>query len=216
MRRRLLSSCFAFCLLTSLASSQSIAVLHYAGGGDWYSNPTALPGLIDFCNTNIGTTLAPEPEVVTASDPRLFTFPLIHMTGHGNVFFSEQDKGYLREYLSSGGFIHIDDNYGMDPYIRPILQSIFAEAPLLTLPITHPIFHQTFEFPQGLPKIHEHDNAAPQALGIHIDGRLVLLYTFESDLGDGWEHPQVHNDPLEIRLQALQMGANIIQYVFLN
>ena len=131
-------------------------------------------------------------------------------------FFSDPEKDQLRAYLKAGGFLHIDDNYGMDPYIRPILSGLFTEAPLLTLPITHPIFHQTFDFPQGLPKIHEHDNAAPEALGIHIDGRLVLLYTYESDLGDGWEHPQVHNDPPEVRLKALQMGANIIEYVFLN
>ena len=211
------SSLFVIIFMASAGlHGQAIAVLHYGGGGDWYSNPTALPGLIEFCNTTIDTQLDTTPQVVTPSDPRLFSYPLVHMTGHGNVFFSDPEKDQLRAYLKAGGFLHIDDNYGMDPYIRPILSGLFTEAPLLTLPITHPIFHQTFDFPQGLPKIHEHDNAAPEALGIHIDGRLVLLYTYESDLGDGWEHPQVHNDPPEVRLKALQMGANIIEYVFLN
>lgn len=194
--------------------SQELAVLRYQGGGDWYSNPTALPNLIKFCNQEIQTTLKEKPQTVALLEPELYNYPYIHMTGHGNVFFSDEEVENLRNYLVSGGFLHIDDNYGMDQYIRKELAKLFPNEELKEVPVDHPIFNQKFKFPQGLPKIHEHDNARPQAFGITINGRLVLLYTFESDLGDGWENPEVHNDPAEVRLKALQMGANIIQYVF--
>lgn len=203
-----------FSIQFSLA--QELAILKYGGGGDWYSNPTALPNLITFCNQQINTSLKEKPQTVSLLDVELFNYPFIHMTGHGNVFFSNEEVEHLRDYLLSGGFLHIDDNYGMDQYVRKEITKVFPNNELKELPGDHPIFNQKFSFPQGLPKIHEHDNAKPQAFGITIDGRLVLLYTFESDLGDGWENPEVHNDPAEVRLKALQMGANIIQYAFEN
>jgi len=208
---------FSILLLSSIVGwSQEIALLRYGGGGDWYSNPTSLPNLIQFCNQQINTSLKLKPVTVAPSDVELFNYPLVHMTGHGNVFFSDEDVKNLRQYLLSGGFLHIDDNYGMDLYIRKELKKIFPNEDLIELPADHPIFHQKFDFPKGLPKIHEHENSRPQAFGISFEGRLVLLYTFESDLGDGWENPEIHNDPPDVRLKALQMGANMVQYVFEN
>jgi hypothetical protein len=208
--------CFIFIFYTSLGNSQEIALLKYGGGGDWYSNPTSLPNLIHFCNQQIHTALNEKPATVAPGDIELFNYPFVHMTGHGNVFFSEMEAENLRQYLLSGGFLHIDDNYGMDQYLRKEVRKIFPNEELKEIPGDHPIFHQKYSFPKGLPKIHEHDSGRPQAFGITIDGRLVLLYTFECDLGDGWENPEVHNDPPEVRQKALQMGANLIQYVFEN
>ncbi|WP_299254767.1 DUF4159 domain-containing protein [uncultured Aquimarina sp.] len=203
-------------LFSGVALAQDIAVLQYNGGGDWYSNPTALPNLISFCNQNIRTAMSPKPKTVKPESVDLFQYPYIHMTGHGNVFFTEQDAENLRNYLLSGGFLHIDDNYGMEPYIKKELIKIFPDKELIELPVSHPIFSAKYKFPKGLPKIHEHDGARPQALGIAHEGRLVLLFTFESDLGDGWENPEIHNDPEEVRQKALKMGANIIKYAFEN
>jgi len=200
----------------ALLIAQDVAVLKYKGGGDWYSNPTALPNLIAFCNSNINATLNPKPITVETGSPDIFQYPFIHMTGHGNVFFSQEEAENLRTYLLSGGFLHIDDNYGMEPYVRRELKKVFPTKTLEELGKDHPIFNQTYTFPQGLPKIHEHDNKRPQALGIFDNGRLVLLFTFESDLGDGWEDAEIHNDPQEVRRKALEMGANIIQYAFKN
>lgn len=194
----------------------SLAVLKYNGGGDYYANPTALPNLIEFCNSNLGTDLnANEVPYVEAGSKDVFDYPFIHMTGHGNVVFSPMEARNLRMYFDAGGFMHIDDNYGMDPFIRIELKKIFPTLELVELPSNHPIFHQNFNF-DGLPKIHEHDGNPAQAFGIFIDGRMVCLYTFESDLSDGWEDINVHNDPVNKREEALQMGANIIQYVFTN
>lgn len=194
--------------------SYTLGLLKYGGGGDWYANPTALPNLITFCNRELGTTLAEEPATVDAGSPDVFNFPLLHMTGHGNVFFSPTEIRNLRLYLEAGGFLHIDDNYGMDPYIRRELKKLFPELDLVSLPPDHPLFRSPYEFPEGLPKIHVHDNRAPGAYGLFYQGRLVVLYTHECDLGDGWEDPEVHNDPPEVRLNALRMGANIVNYVF--
>jgi hypothetical protein len=205
-----------FFLATIKLTAQDIAVIQYGGGGDWYSNPTALPNLIKFCNEQLNTTINTKPQVVTPNSVDLFDYPFVHMTGHGNVFFTQEEAENLRNYLLSGGFMHIDDNYGMDEYLRKELIKIFPNKELIELPRNHPIFKNPYNFPQGLPKIHEHDKNRPQAFGIFEDDRLMLLYTFESDLGDGWENPEVHNDPQEIRLKALQMGANIINYVFIN
>lgn len=207
---------FALFVGSGWVHSQQIALLRYGGGGDWYSNPTSLPNLIQFCNQNIQTVLDIKPQTVSLSDAELFDYPFIHMTGHGNVYFTEEEAKNLREYLLSGGFLHIDDNYGMDQYLRKELQKVFPEEKLIELPVNHPIFREPFSFPQGLPKIHEHDNQRPQAFGIIIEGRLVLLYTYESDLGDGWENQEVHNDPQEVRMKALRMGANIVFYAFEN
>lgn len=206
-----------FTLFLSLSTyAQEIAVLKYKGGGDWYANPTSLPNLISYCNLNINTKINPKPETVEPDSPDIFQFPFIHMTGHGNVFFSENDIENLRNYLFSGGFLHIDDNYGMQPYVLKELKKLFPNKDLVELPKTHPIFSTAFKFPEGLPKIHEHDGQRPQAFGIFENDRLVLLFTYESDLGNGWEDEEVHNDPVEVREKALKMGANIIKYVFEN
>ncbi len=207
---------FTFCLVTigTSMNSQELAILKYNGGGDWYSNPTALPNLISFCNKNIGTKLNDKARTVEVGSSNIFQYPYLHMTGHGNVVFSNDEAENLRTYLLSGGFLHIDDNYGMRPYLEKELLKVFPDKKLEELGADHPIFDQHYEFPEGLPKIHEHDGKRPQAMGILHENRLVLLFTFESDLGDGWEDPAVHNDPPEVREKALRMGANIISYVF--
>lgn len=197
-----------------ISFSQEIAVVKYKGGGDWYANPTALPNLIAFCNTNINTKINPKPQDVEVGSSDIFQFPFLHMTGHGNVFFSETDAENLRNYLISGGFLHIDDNYGMQPYITKELKKVFPDKELIELSSNHEIFNTTYKFPNGLPKIHEHDGKRPQAFGMYVEDRLVLLFTFESDLGDGWENPEVHNDPADVREKALKMGANIVKYAF--
>ncbi len=203
--------------LTSFTlKGQQVAILKYKGGGDWYSNPTALPNLIRFCNDNINTKINEKPETVEVGNPIIFQYPFLHMTGHGNVVFSQEEAENLNTYLRSGGFLHIDDNYGMEPYLRKELLKVFPNKELEELGADHPIFSQEYKFPEGLPKIHEHDGKRPQALGIFHENRLILLFTFEADLGDGWEDATVHNDPEDIREKALQMGANIISYVFKN
>jgi hypothetical protein len=207
----------ALVLLFSLSNfSQEIALLKYSGGGDWYANPTSLPNLIAFSNQTIQTKLTSKPVTVEPGSPDLFSYPFVHMTGHGNVVFSDNELKNLQNYLNSGGFLHIDDNFGMDKYIRKEFKKLFPANELVEIPANHVIFQKPFNFPSGLPKIHEHENKKPQAFGIFIEGRLALLYTFESDLGDGWEDEEVHHDPKEIREKALKMGANILSYVFLN
>lgn len=201
-------------LFTSLSFGQEIALLKYSGGGDWYANPTSLPNLIKFCNQNIGTTLKSKPATVTPDSPDLFSYPFVHLTGHGNVVFSKADIVNMQNYLNAGGFLHIDDNYGMDEFIRKEIKKLFPNLPLQEIPANHPLFQKPFPFPAGIPKIHEHDNKRPQAFGIFVDSRLVLLYTYEVDLGDGWEDPEVNNDPVEVRTKALKMGANILNYIF--
>jgi len=203
-------------LFWNLGFSQDIAVLKYSGGGDWYANPTSLPNLVKFCNQNINTKLNPKVNSVDVGSAELFLYPFVHMTGHGNVVFSNNDIQNLQNYLNSGGFLHIDDNYGMDEYIRKEIKKLFPNTALVEIPKTHPIFQTPYSFPNGLPKIHEHDNKQPQAYGIFIENRLALLYTFECDLGDGWENQEVHNDPINVREKALKMGANILNYVFSN
>ena len=208
---------YSVLLLISIASfSQEIALVKYGGGGDWYANPTSLPNLIKYCNTNINTRITNKPATVEPGSPNLFSYPFLHMTGHGNVVFSDSEVSNLNKYLLSGGFLHIDDNYGMDQYIRKEIKKIFPNKDLIEIPATHSIFQKPFPFTNGLPKIHEHDGKRPQAFGIFSDNRLVLLYTFQSDLGDGWEDPEVHNDPPSVREKALKMGANIINYIFNN
>ncbi|WP_417871353.1 DUF4159 domain-containing protein [Winogradskyella sp.] len=203
-------------LFTFSLFAQDVAVLKYKGGGDWYGNPTALPNLVKFCNDNIDTNINENIQTVEVGSTDIFQYPFLHMTGHGNVFFSEDDAENLRKYLISGGFLHIDDNYGMEPYITKELKKVFPNNELKEIPKDHKIFNAAYEFPNGLPKIHEHDGKAPQAFGIFHEDRLVLLFTFESDLGDGWEDPEVHNDPEDVREKALKMGANIMKYVFEN
>lgn len=196
--------------------SQEIALLKYNGGGDWYANPTSLPNLIKFANQNINTTIKNKPATVEPGSPDVFSYPFIHATGHGNIIFSDSEILNLRNYMLSGGFIHFDDNFGMDEYLRREIKRIFPNSNLVEIPTTHPIFQKPFAFPAGLPKIHEHDAKRPQAFGIFQNNRLVLLYTYECDLGDGWEDAEVHNDPKEVREKALKMGANLLNYIFNN
>ena len=196
--------------------SYKIAVLKYYGGGDWYSNPTALNNLILFCNENLGTNIDRKYDIVDVGSKDIFNYPFIHMTGHGNVIFSTEESENLRKYLIGGGFLHIDDNYGMDKFVRPEMKKIFPESEFVELPYSHPIYHQTYDFNNGLPKVHEHDAKPSQGFGLFHKGRMVVFYSYESDLGDGWEDPEVHNDSPEIRLKALKMGANIIDFVFSN
>ncbi|MES2747483.1 MAG: DUF4159 domain-containing protein [Bacteroidota bacterium] len=207
---------FLLLIVANYSFSQEIALLKYNGGGDWYANPTALPNLIKYSNQNIKTTIKFKPATVEPSSPDLFSYPFVHMTGHGNVVFSAADQTNLRNYMMSGGFLHIDDNYGMDEYIRKEIKKLFPNNDMVEIPANHPIFQKPFVFASGLPKIHEHEGKRPQAFGIFIENRLALLYTYETDLSDGWEDKDVHNDPVEVREKALKMGANILNYIFNN
>lgn len=205
-----------FLLFTIVASSQEVAILKYKGGGDWYANPTALPNLIKFTNQYCKTSISKNIATVSSEDEQIFNYPILFMTGHGNIFLSNDDATNLKSYLTSGGFLHISDNYGLDKYIRRELQKVFPKVQLQEVPFNHPIYHQTFSFSKGLPKIHEHNKKHPQGLGIFHEGRLVIFYDYESDLSDGWEDYAVHKNPKEIREKALKMGANIIEYAFKN
>lgn len=191
-------------------------VLKYRGGGDWYSNPTSVPNLVNFCNQNLGMNIDGDVPYVEVGSVDLFNYPFVHLTGHGNVIFSPDEVENLRLYLEGGGFLHIDDNYGMDQFIRPQMKKVFPEEEFVELPFSHPIYHQQYDFNQGLPKIHEHDGKSPQGFGLFVEDRLVCFYTFESDLGDGWEDQSVHNDSEETRTKALRMGANIVQFALMN
>lgn len=196
------------------STTVKIGLLKYNGGGDWYGDPTALPNLIAFCNLNLKTKINPEPGSVEPGSPDLFNYCYIHATGHGNIFFSKSEASNLRTYLEAGGFLHIDDNYGFDQFVRREMKKVFPELEFIELPLNHPVYKQKYHFPIGLPKIHEHDGKPAQAFGLLLKNRLVCLYTYESDLGDGWEDRSVHNDPEDVRQKALQMGANIISFVF--
>jgi hypothetical protein len=210
---------FFFILLPLTCMSQStysIATLKYNGGGDWYANPTALPNLIEFSNKNLGTNIKESPDIVEVGSSDIFNYPFIHMTGHGNIFFSNEEANNLRKYLLSGGFLHVDDNYGLDEFFRKEITKVFPNKKLIQINSNHIIFNQSFSFPNGLPKIHIHDAKPSEAYGIFDNGRLLCLYTYESDLSDGWEDSEVHNDSEETRLKALKMGSNIIEYVFLG
>jgi hypothetical protein len=208
---------FVFIFLINFTfQGQEIALLKYNGGGDWYANPTSLPNLIQFCNDNIGTKISQKPATVFPGSNEIFGYSFIHMTGHGNVVFNDQEQKNLRTYLLAGGFLHIDDNYGMDQYIRKELKKLFPDQELIELPANHEIFQYPYEFKNGLPKIHEHEGNSAQAFAILINDRIAVLYTFETDLGDGWEDAEVHNNNPVTRRNALQMGANIIHYVFQN
>ncbi len=199
---------------TGQVTGLQIALMKYKGGGDWYANPTSLPNLIRFCNEQLGTHIQSDAATVEPGDPGIYNYPFIHLTGHGNVLFTPQEAQNLRKYLVAGGFLHIDDNYGLDPFIRPQMKKVFPELDFVELPLDHPIYRQYHTFPNGLPKIHEHDGKPPQGFGLIFEGRLVCFYTYETDLGDGWEDAAVHNNSEETRLKALRMGANVIQYVF--
>lgn len=201
--------CFHFSM------AQKIAVVQYNGGGDWYANETALPNLVSYCNKNINTTLNTKPDVVKLDSPTLFSYPYIHITGHGNILLSNAEIDNLKKYLLGGGLLHIDDNYGLDPYIRREMKRVFPDKEFVELPITHPIFQTPFPFPKGTPKIHQHDGKRPQTFALLDDNnRIMCLYTYETDLGNGWEDKEIHNDPEEVRTLAFKMGANILAYIF--
>lgn len=191
-----------------------IGLLKYNGGGDWYANPTSLPNLIKFCNQNLHTTIQTSEITVEAGSNDIFSLPFVHMTGHGNVIFTDDEVKNLRKYLLAGGFLHIDDNYGIDQYVRREMKRVFPELEFVELPFSHPIYHQKYNFPDGLPKIHEHDNKRPQGFGLIHEGRLLCFYSYETDLGDGWEDTDVHHDSQEKHMEALKMGSNIISYCF--
>ncbi len=206
-------------LLTAMSfnidgSKVKIALLKYSGGGDWYANPTALTNLSAFANEELHTNLDIDYATVEVGSTEIYNYPMVHMTGHGNVVFSELDAENLRNYLIGGGFLHIDDNYGMDPYVRPAMKMVFPELEFVELPFEHEIYHAAYDFANGLPKIHKHDDQPAQGFGLIWEGRVVCFYSYESDLGDGWEDQEVHNDSPAKRLSALRMGANIIKYAF--
>jgi len=194
------------------APVMTVGRLHYDGGGDWYANPSSLPNLLDAIRTRTPIRVAPEEKVVTLSGDDLWNVPYIYMTGHGNVHWSDSDLRTLRRYLEQGGFLHVDDNYGMDASIRGELARLFPDHPLVEVPLSHPIYHLVYDFPRGIPKIHEHDGKPAQGFGIFLDGRLVVYYSYQSDLGDGWEDPDVHHDPPEKHEAALRMGVNLYAY----
>jgi hypothetical protein len=214
MRHYLIALIFVLPFSQLEAQQIKIAKLKYNGGGDWYANKTALPNLIAYCNTHLGTDIAVEEDVVEVGGPELYLYPYVYMTGHGNVVFSNQEAENLRTYLLGGGFLHIDDNYGMDKFVRLEMKKVFPNKEFVEVPFDHPIYHQKFNFEKGLPKIHEHDGKPAQGYAILHEGRIVCFYSYETDLGNGWEDQRIYNDPEALRELALKMGANIIQYSF--
>ncbi len=194
--------------------TMKLGLLKYSGGGDWYANPTSLKNLSNFCNTNLGTSLDADYATVDVGSAELFAYPIVHITGHGNIIFSDSEAENLRNYLIGGGFLEISDNYGLDKFVRLAMKRVFPELDFVELPFNHPIYHQAFDFPNGLPKIHEHDKKPAQGFGLIWEGRLVCFYDYQCDLGDGWEDWEVHKDPEALRKLALEMGANIVQFVF--
>jgi Domain of unknown function (DUF4159) len=208
----------AILLTTNILYAQKIklGLLVYGGGGDWYANPTSLKNLAKFSNQNLNTNFEATEARIEVGSAEIFNYPFFHVTGHGRIMFNDAEASNLRTYLMGGGFLHIDDNYGMDKFVRPAMKKVFPELDFVELPFTHPIYHQKFNFANGLPKIHEHDNTSPKGFGLFYQGRLVCYYSVETDLGDGWEDAEVHNDPEEKRKLALQMGCNILQYVFMG
>lgn len=221
MKIRLLLLLLTFTGLTAFTPASEneevklkMGLLKYNGGGDWYSNPTSLPNLAWYCNQNLGTNFDTEFATVEVGSADIFNFSFLHMTGHGNVVFSDSEAENLRNYLIAGGFLHIDDNYGMDPYVRTAMKKVFPEQEFVELPYEHEIYNQKYKFEEGLPKVHKHDEKNPQGFALFWEDRMVCFYSYECDLGDGWEDQEVHNDPEEVRQKALQMGANIVQYAF--
>lgn len=214
MRKLLSLSLLLLCCFGASAQKLQLGLLKYNGGGDWYSNPTALPNLARFCNEQLGLNLDEDYATVEVGSAALYSHAFVHLTGHGNVVFSAAEAENLRNYLIGGGFLHIDDNYGMDPFIRPAMKQVFPELEFVELPFDHSVYRQQFTMEAGVPKIHKHDEKAAQGFGLLYKGRLVCYYSFESDLGDGWEDADVHNDPEAVRLKALQMGANLVQFAY--
>lgn len=205
-----------FTYISIYTYAQDIAILKYNGGGDWYANPTAIPNLIAFTNQNIKTNISKNPKIVSVGSEDIFSFPIVFMTGHGNIYLSDDEAENLKNYLISGGFLHISDNYGLDKFIRRELKKVFSELELIEIPVNHLIYNQTYKFPKGIPKIHEHDKKPARGFGLFYKERLLVFYDYETDLNDGWEDAEIHNNPKDVREKALQMGANIIEYAFKN
>ena len=216
MKRLFILLTFLFFAKNIFAQKLKLGLLVYGGGGDWYANPTSLKNLTKFCNANLQTNFDATEAQIEVSSPELFNYPFFHMTGHGRFWFTDAEAQNLRNYLMAGGFLHIDDNYGMDKYVRPAMKEVFPDLNFVEVPFDYPIYHQKFQFPNGLPKIHEHDGGPARGYGLFYQGRLVCFYSFDCDLGDGWEDPEVHKDPEEKRQQALKMGANLVQFVFMG
>ncbi len=210
--------CLGFMLFSFGVGAQNLqlALLEYSGGGDWYANPTALKNLAVFANKALGTNFMTQPAEVESGSPSIFSYPFVHMTGHGRVDFTASEANNMRSYLQSGGFLHIDDNYGLDEWIRPAMKKIFPQAEFVEVPYSHPIYHGVYDFPSGLPKIHQHDGKGPKGYGIFLEGRLAVFYSYECDLGDGWEDPEVHQDAPAVREKALKMGTNILYYAMMH
>jgi hypothetical protein len=202
--------------LPSQAQKMKLGLLVYGGGGDWYANPTALKNLAQFSNQQLGTSFDAKEGQVEAGSKEIFNYPVVFATGHGRIMFNDVEAQNMRNYLMGGGFLHVDDNYGMDKFIRPAMKKIFPDLDFVELPFSHPIYHQKFDFGNGLPKIHDHDGKAPKGYGLVYQGRVVCFYSVETDLNDGWEDQEVHGDKEEKRQLALRMGANIISYAFLG
>ena len=196
----------------SAQESMTIGRLHYDGGGDWYANPSSLPNLLKAVGERTSFRMAAREKVVQLLDDDLWQVPYLYMTGHGNVKWNERELVVLRRYLAQGGFLHVDDNYGMDESIRREIARLFPDRTLVEVPWDHQVYRIVYPFPKGLPKIHEHDGKPAQGFGIFVDGRLVLYYSYQSDLGDGWEDPDVHKDPPEKHEAALRMGVNLFTY----
>ena len=203
-------------LLFINSKAQDVAILKYDGGGDWYANPTAIPNLVEFTNLNIKTNISKNPQTVAIGNEDIFNFPMLFMTGHGNVLFSNEEALNLKNYLISGGFLHISDNYGLDKFIRRELKKVSPKIDFKEIPSNHAIYNQTFKFPNGIQKIHEHEKKPAQGFGLFYEGRLIVFYDYETDLSDGWEDEIIHNNPKKVREKALKMGSNIIEYAFTN
>jgi hypothetical protein len=216
MRRIVLLIVFFVSVLGLFAqnSTMKMALVKYNGGGDWYSVVDALQNVVKFSNQNLNTNFNIDYATVDVGSAEVFNYPLLFLTGHGNIILNDQEAENLRNYLIAGGFLFIDDDFGIDPFIRPVLKKIFPQLELKEVPFNHPIYHQKYDFPKGLPKVHKHNDKAPQGLGLFYEGRMVCFYAFESNISDGWESPEVHNDGPEIRQASLKMGANIIQFAF--
>lgn len=208
---------FILLLLPSFSYSQiKLGLAVYNGGGDWYANPTSLPNLAQFANQHLKSKIATQYDEVKLGSDAMFNYPFINLTGHGRITLTPTEKQQLKLYLESGGFLHVDDNYGMDQYVRPLLNELFPNQKLQPVPFNHTIYNKPYTFKNGLPKIHEHDNKPPEGLGLFIKDRLVVYYSYETDLGDGWEDAEVHNATPEMRTQALKMGTNLLYYVFIG
>jgi hypothetical protein len=218
VRRTLLLALFF--VVTGAADSSSaptprlaVARLQYDGGGDWYANPSSLPNLIGAIRTRTTLNVEPEEARVRLTDARIWEYPFLHVTGHGNIKLSDVEVERLRDWINRGGFLHVDDNYGLDESFRREIARVYPDRPLVEVPLDHPIYHLVYEFPKGLPKIHEHDGKPPKAYGIFIGGRLAVLYTHESDLGNGWEDVGTYpEDPPHLHEEAIKMGVNLFVY----